>query len=131
MNSLNNSQFAQLLELSPRQAREISAKLESLGFTISRGLLGDRKIVLPLALAVKKARDADKPVKSLLSDASLTAFRSSEEVDPLLILLQARADLSILRQGIAPIVAILREIEPNLSFNPSDLGLPDPESGEF
>lgn len=131
MSHFNNSQFAAFLDLSPRQARETSAKLESLGFTITRGLLGDRKIPQPLALAVKKARDADKPIKSLLGDPSLSAFRSRDETDPLQVLLQSRADLSILRQAVAPIVDVLKQVSPDTAFRWDEQGVPEPESEQF
>jgi hypothetical protein len=131
VNQLNTNAFAALLDRSPRQAREIFAKLESLGFVVSKGLMGDRKIPEALAVAVRKTRDADKPLKSLVSDPSLTAYRSKDEADPLQVLIQARADLSILRQGIAPIVGVLEQLSPNTVFSWGERGLPDPESEQF
>ncbi len=127
---ITSKELTTILGISARQARNIASRLETLGFNVQRGLFGERKIPEPVVEAVKVARKADKPLEALLGDPSLSSFRSVNMVDPLQVLIEARADLSVLRQAVHPMVSVLEGL-PNVSFNWSELGIPDPQSEEF
>ena len=131
MNLINKNQIANLLEVTPRQASNICSRLESLGFNVTRGMLGDRRVPEPVVLALIQARKADRPFESLLADEKLVSYRAKGEVDPLQVLVEARADLTILRQSIAPIVSVLENRFPEIRFDWQTQGVPDPESEAF
>ncbi len=134
---LKTTEFAALLGVAERRARMIAGELEALGFNLETAQYGARLIPSGLAAAVRTARTEGRELAELRLDESMRPYlrpdRRDEETDPLDLLIEARAEASILREVVGELYKSLSQGSATYGYqapaNWSFLGIPDPRRG--
>lgn len=94
--TLTTKKLAGVWGITERASRELTGKLEGLGFKLERDLFGGRRVPVELVDAVSRVRDANKPLEAVLSDPTVTKFRQGR-TDALGAVIEARAELELVR----------------------------------
>lgn len=133
---LRAPEFAALLGVNERRARQLLSELESAGFQLTTVQHGARAIPKPLAAAVRACRQAGLELTALRSRADLAPYlcpdaplAEAEAVD----LLELRTELAIVREILSATLNSLSSGSQKLGYTaPSDWGflaVPDPRRG--
>jgi hypothetical protein len=132
---LRPPQVAALWGLSERQARNITAQVEALGFRLAPDSSGARLVPPGLAAAVRACRSGKRELSSLRLDPSLARYltrgAASEELDTFELLLFVATEVSIIREVCAVATNALSVGAAATSyrrFSFANAGLPDPRS---
>ncbi len=116
--------------LSERATRATIGRLEALGFKLARDMFGGRRVPMALADAVVAVRASDAPLESLLADPELIDFRSGDSVDALTVLIEARAELAILRETSNLLAGALERADSRFRVAWTNNALPTPGGPE-
>ncbi len=134
---LRAAEFAALLGVNERRARQVLGELESLGFNLEVGPYGARLIPAGLAGAVRAARARGRELGALRLDESLSKYLRNDDqdddLDVLALLIEARGEQAILREVVGALHRSLASGSMRLGYvapNSWDfLGVPDPKRG--
>lgn len=134
---LRPSEFAAVLGVSERRARQVLGELEALGFDLEITQHGARLIPGGLAGAVRAARARGHELPALRLDEGLSKYLKNDDegddLDPLALLIEARGEQAILREVVGALHRSLASGSMRLGYvAPSSwdfLGVPDPKRG--
>lgn len=133
---LKPAEFAALLGVKPRRARQVLGELEALGFSFQPDMRGARLCPRPVAAAALSAHQARREIATLRLDPTLTPFLARDargvEPDPLDVLVFVAGEQAILRGAVGAIADVVRTALPNMAGrtpNWRSLGVPDPRNG--
>lgn len=134
---LRTAEFASLLGVNERRARQLFGELEALGFNLETGPYGARMIPAGLAGAVRAARARGHELPALRLDESLAKYLrqgdESGDLDPLALLIETRGEVAVLREIIGTLHKSLSSGSTRYGYvAPADwsfLGVPDPKRG--
>lgn len=125
------AQLAAIWGVSDRRVRVILSELETFGFVLETDNYGARRLPEALTLAVRRCRDASRPLADLPLEPGLQNYLRRGP-DPLADLIELRADQAILREVIGAVwQAASLGTHPNAYKNVDwrFLGLPHPRRG--
>jgi hypothetical protein len=129
---LRPPQFASLLGLSERQARNVAGQLEALGFKLTPDSGGVRLIPPGLAAAVKIARQQKKDLAALRLDPAAARYlapgAATDELDPLALLIHVATEVVICREVVGNMAVAMSTGVAAQSWKPfswTNAGLPD------
>lgn len=134
---LRPPEFAALLRVSERRARQVLGKLEALGFNLPVAPHGARMIPGGLAGAVRAARARGHELPALRLDESLAKYLrqgdDGDDLDPLALLIEARGEVAVLREIVGALHRSLSSGSMRLGYvapqNWDFLAVPDPKRG--
>lgn len=133
---LKPAEFAALLGVKPRRARQLLGELEALGFAFQPDMRGARLCPRPVAAAALSAHQARREIATLRLDPTLTPFLARDargvEADALDVLIFVAGEHAILREAVGATADVVRTALPNMTHrmpNYRSLGIPDPRNG--
>lgn len=133
---LRPAEFAALLGVKPRRARQLLGELEALGFAFQPDMHGARLCPRPVAAAALSAHQAQREMVTLRLDPTLTPFLARDargvKPDPLDVLIFVAAELAIVREAVSAVAETTRAALPHMAGrtpNWRSLNIPDPRSG--
>jgi hypothetical protein len=126
--SLTTSVLAKRWRVSERRTRQLLGELEALGFRLEPDIYGARRCPLALAEAVQAARAEGRELATLLELEGLRHLlpRNGDGGDPLAALIEAQAELAILRAAVAELARAVEGVPAARRVHWQAVGLPEP-----
>ena len=131
---LKPSQLETMWNVQGRRVRQLLGELEAMGYQMTSDSYGARLCPRPLAEAVRDIRVKGEPLYRLHDRKELSSYhrRPNEEAfEVYLMLVEARAELTVLREVVGRLWQLLQTQASPLTYrNPDwkDAGLPDPKT---
>jgi hypothetical protein len=128
---LRAREFAQLLGVGERRARQVIGQLEGLGFRLQVDAFGARRVPEALAVAVREAREWGRPLSGLVHQVELEFWSGgAQERRALEALVEVMGELAVLREVVGALAGAVEAAGP-FAFPPIDwrwVGVPRPRT---